>query len=92
MKKLIALLLAAIMVMAIFAGCSSKPAETPAGSEPSASTEVPAEEPPAESSSSTEAPSISLPTQEQVEQAASSLHQAASTVLDALFGSSSSAE
>ena len=68
------------------------PAETPAGSEPSASTEVPAEEPPAESSSSTEAPSISLPTQEQVEQAASSLHQAASTVLDALFGSSSSAE
>ena len=68
------------------------PAETPAGSEPSASTEVPAEEPPAESSSSSEAPSISLPTQEQVEQAASSLHQAASTVLDALFGSSSSAE
>ena len=68
------------------------PAETPVGSEPSASTEVPAEEPPAESSSSTEAPSISLPTQEQVEQAASSLHQAASTVLDALFGSSSSAE
>ena len=68
------------------------PAETPAGSEPSASTEVPAEEPPAESSSSTEAPSISLPTQEQVEQAASSLHQAASTVLDTLFGSSSSAE
>ena len=68
------------------------PAETPAGSEPSASTEVPAEEPPAESSSASEAPSISLPTQEQVEQAASSLHQAASTVLDALFGSSSSAE
>ena len=68
------------------------PAETPAGSEPSASTEVPAEEPPAESSSSSEAPSIYLPTQEQVEQAASSLHQAASTVLDALFGSSSSAE
>ena len=31
-------------------------------------------------------------TQEQVEQAASSLHQAASTVLDALFGSSSSSE
>ena len=68
------------------------PAETPAGNEPSASTEVPAEEPPAESSSSSEALSISLPTQEQVEQAASSLHQAASTVLDALFGSSSSAE
>ena len=72
------------------------PAETtpepPADGEQSASTEAPAEETPAESGSgdgSTEAPSISLPTQEQVEQAASSLHQAASTVLDALFGSSS---
>ncbi len=72
------------------------PAETtpepPVDGEQSASTEAPAEEAPAESDSgdgSTEAPSISLPTQEQVEQAASSLHQAASTVLDALFGSSS---
>ena len=72
------------------------PAETtpepPADGEQSASTEAPAEEAPAESDSgdgSTEAPSISLPTQEQVEQAAFSLHQAASTVLDALFGSSS---
>ena len=72
------------------------PAETtpepPADGEQSASTEAPAEEAPAESDSgdgSTEAPSISLPTQEQVEQAASSLNQAASTVLDALFGSSS---
>ena len=68
------------------------PPEPPADSEQSASTEAPAEEAPAESASgdgSTEAPSISLPTQEQVEQAASSLHQAASTVLDALFGSSS---
>ena len=66
--------------------------EPPADGEQSASTEAPAEEAPAESDSgdgSTEAPSISLPTQEQVEQAASSLHQAASTVLDALFGSSS---
>ena len=66
--------------------------ETPADGEQSASTEAPAEEAPAESDSgdgSAEAPSISLPTQEQVEQAASSLHQAASTVLDALFGSSS---
>ena len=66
--------------------------ESPADGEQSASTEAPAEEAPAESDSgdgSTEAPSISLPTQEQVEQAASSLHQAASTVLDALFGSSS---
>ena len=68
------------------------PPEPPADGEQSASTEAPAEEAPAESDSgdgSTEAPSISLPTQEQVEQAASSLHQAASTVLDALFGSSS---
>ena len=72
------------------------PAETtpepPADGEQSATPEAPAEEAPAESDSgdgSTEAPSISLPTQEQVEQAASSLHQAASTVLDALFGSSS---
>ena len=32
---------------------------------------------------------MGLLTQEQVEQAASSLHQAASTVLDALFGSGS---
>ena len=66
--------------------------EPPADGEQSASTEAPTEEAPAESDSgdgSTEAPSISLPTQEQVEQAASSLHQAASTVLDALFGSSS---
>ena len=66
--------------------------ETPADGEQSASTEAPAEEAPASSDpgdGSTEAPSISLPTQEQVEQAASSLHQAASTVLDALFGSSS---
>ena len=38
MKKLIALLLAAIMVMAIFAGCSSKPAETPSTDNPAADT------------------------------------------------------
>ena len=65
---------------------SQPPAEGDASGEPSASTEVPAdgsEEAPADS---TESPSFSMPTQEQVEQAASSLHQAASTVLDALFG------
>ena len=61
--------------------------EVPAESE--ASTEAPAE---GESGGETEAPSISLPSQEQVESAANSLHQAASTVLDALFGSSSSGE
>ena len=68
---------------------SPPPAEGDASGEPSASTEVPAdgsEEAPADS---TESPSFSMPTQEQVEQAASSLHQAASTVLDALFGSGS---
>ena len=69
------------------APADSQPAEGDASGEPSASTEVPAdgsEEAPADS---TESPSFSMPTQEQVEQAASSLHQAASTVLDALFGS-----
>lgn len=68
---------------------SQPPVEGDASGEPSASTEVPAdgsEEAPADS---TESPSFSMPTQEQVEQAASSLHQAASTVLDALFGSGS---
>ena len=72
------------------APADSQPAEGDASGEPSASTEVPAdgsEEAPADS---TESPSFSMPTQEQVEQAASSLHQAASTVLDALFGSGSS--
>ena len=65
--------------------------ESPAESE--ASTEAPAEsEASSESTGGAETPSISLPTQEQVESAANSLHQAASTVLDALFGSSSSGE
>ena len=82
----------------------SVPAEQPADEQPAEPTpEAPAEseastEAPAESEASSgstggaEAPSISLPTQEQVESAANSLHQAASTVLDALFGSSSSGE
>ena len=74
----------------------SVPAEQPAEPTPEApaeseaSTEAPAEtEASSESTGGAEAPSISLPTQEQVESAANSLHQAASTVLDALFGSSS---
>ena len=73
----------------------SVPAEQPADEQPEseASTEAPAEsEASSESTGGAEAPSISLPTQEQVESAANSLHQAASTVLDALFGSSSSGE
>ena len=37
---------------------------------------------------STETPAVSLPTQEQVEQAAGSLYSAASTVLDAILGAS----
>ncbi len=82
----------------------SVPAEQPADEQPAEPTpEAPAEseastEAPAESEASSgstggaETPPISLPTQEQVESAANSLHQAASTVLDALFGSSSSGE
>ena len=82
----------------------SVPAEQPADEQPAeptpeapaeseASTEAPAEsEASSESTSGAETPSISLPTQEQVESAANSLHQAASTVLDALFGSSSSGQ
>ena len=82
----------------------SMPAEQPADEQPAeptpeapaeseASTAAPAEsEASSESTGGAETPSISLPTQEQVESAANSLHQAASTVLDALFGSSSSGE
>ena len=64
-----------------------QPAEGSTSGEPNASTEVPAEGNEEAPADSTESPSFSMPTQEQVEQAASSLHQAASTVLDALFGS-----
>lgn len=64
-----------------------QPAEGSTSGEPNASTEVPAEGSEEAPAGSTESPSFSMPTQEQVEQAASSLHQAASTVLDALFGS-----
>ena len=64
-----------------------QPAEGSTSGEPNASTEVPAEGSEEAPAGSTELPSFSMPTQEQVEQAASSLHQAASTVLDALFGS-----
>ena len=69
--------------------------EAPADSEQSASTEAPAEseaQPAQGGETGGESPAISMPSQEQLEQAASSLHQAASTVLDALFGSSSSSE
>ena len=64
---------------------TEQPAETPA--EQPAATETPQPETtaPAEGGS-TETPAVSLPTQEQVEQAAGSLYSAASTVLDAILG------
>ena len=73
---------------------SEAPAQSPADGEQSASTEVPPAETeqPAETPSESGSSSFSMPSQEQLEQAASSLHQAASTVLDALFGSSASPE
>ena len=60
---------------------TEQPAETPA--EQPAATETPQ---PETEGGSTETPAVSLPTQEQVEQAAGSLYSAASTVLDAILG------
>ena len=73
---------------------SEAPAQSPADGEQSASTEVPPAETeqPAETPGESGSSSFSMPSQEQLEQAASSLHQAASTVLDALFGSSAPSE
>ena len=73
---------------------SEAPTQSPADGEQSASTEVPPAETeqPAETPSESGDSSFSMPSQEQLEQAASSLHQAASTVLDALFGSSAASE
>ena len=70
------------------------PAETPAEqpAEQPADTQPQEPETPADSGTgdgSTEAPSISLPTQEEVEQAASSLYNAASTILDAIYNAAS---
>ena len=60
---------------------TEQPAEQPAATEtPQPETTAPAE------GGSTETPAVSLPTQEQVEQAAGSLYSAASTVLDAILG------
>ncbi len=73
---------------------AESPAEQPASSEPQASTETPAETPETPAETTPEQPSasssISLPSQEQMEQAASSIQQAASTLLDALLGAASS--
>ena len=73
---------------------AESPAEQPADSEQTASTETPAETPEAPAETTPEQPSgsssVSLPSQEQLEQAASSIQQAASTILDALLGAASS--
>lgn len=58
---------------------TEQPAETPAATETPQPETIPAE------GGSTETPAVSLPTQEQVEQAAGSLYSAASTVLDAIL-------
>ena len=71
------------------------PAETPAEqpTEQPADTQPQQPEVPAQGETggdaSTEAPSISLPTQEEVEQAASSIYNAASTILDAIYNAAS---
>ena len=73
---------------------AESPAEQPADSEQTASTEAPAETPEAPAETTPEQPSasssVSLPSQEQLEQAASSIQQAASTILDAIFNAASS--
>ena len=76
-----ALCMATTTVTAYAGGADPDPVPLPE------TTEAPAEGSEEAPADSTESPSFSMPTQEQVEQAASSLHQAASTVLDALFGS-----
>lgn len=63
---------------------TEQPAETPA--EQPAATETPQPETTPAEGGSTETPAVSLPTQEQVEQAVGSLYSAASTVLDAILG------
>ena len=63
---------------------TEQPAETPA--EQPAATETPQPETTPAEGGSTETPAVSLPTQEQLQQAAGSLYSAASTVLDAILG------
>ena len=63
---------------------AEQPTEQPA--EQPAATETPQPETTPTEGGSTETPAVSLPTQEQVEQAAGSLYSAASTVLDAILG------
>ena len=69
------------------------PADQPADAEQPADTQTPEPEAPAEGETGgdtpAEAPSISLPTQEEVEQAASSIYNAASSIWDAIQGAAS---
>ena len=69
------------------------PAEQPTDAEQPADTQPQESETPAAGETggdtSAEAPSISLPTQEEVEQAASSIYNAASTILDAIYNAAS---
>ena len=69
------------------------PADQPADAEQPADTQPQESETPAAGETggdtSAEAPSISLPTQEEVEQAASSIYNAASTILDAIYNAAS---
>ena len=64
-----------------------QPAEQPADTQPQESETPAAGETGGDTSA--EAPSISLPTQEEVEQAASSIYNAASTILDAIYNAAS---
>ena len=66
---------------------AEQPAEQPADTQPQ-EPEAPAQGETG-GDASTEAPSISLPTQEEVEQAASSIYNAASTILDAIYNAAS---
>ena len=66
---------------------ADQPAEQPADTQPQESETPAAGETGGDTSA--EAPSISLPTQEEVEQAASSIYNAASTILDAIYNAAS---
>ena len=85
------------MVLGLLVSGAGEPEETPA--EQPADAAQPADTQPQESETpaagetggdtTAEAPSISLPTQEEVEQAASSIYNAASTILDAIYNAAS---
>jgi len=66
---------------------AEQPTEEPADTQPQ-EPETPTQDE-TSSDTPTEAPSISLPSQEEVEQAASSIYNAASTILDAIYNAAS---